>query len=65
MPRPRPRAFAGLVAVVVLGILAGDCGRIDHETARPAASVVRATDPLLAAASTRYRDYVVDEVAAL
>jgi iron uptake system component EfeO len=65
MPRPRPRAFAGLVAVVALGILAGDRGRIDHETARPAASVVRAADPLLAAASTRYRDYVIAEVAAL
>jgi iron uptake system component EfeO len=65
MARPRPRAFAGLVAVVALGILAGDCSRIDHDRARPAASVVRVTDPLLAAASTRYRNYVVAEVAAL
>jgi iron uptake system component EfeO len=66
MARPRPRAFAGLAAVVLLGILAGDCSRIDHETARPAASVVRgAEDALLVSASTRYRDYVVAEVAAL
>ena len=65
MATPRPRAFAGLVAVMALGILAGDCARIGHETTRPAASVVHTADPLRAAASARYRDYVVAEVAAL
>ncbi|HEY0814292.1 MAG TPA: iron uptake system protein EfeO [Pseudonocardia sp.] len=70
MARRRPGALTAVAAALSLGVLAAGCGQAGHEPATPVVSTASAApstaeDPVLAAAATRYHDYVVAEVAAL